>query len=166
MPAVIGRPPRPAPLRNVPSRVALALQPELDRRIIPARVTLDANAPPYAGELREDQHGPRLDSPPGSLIVLATLRRAWNFVGFAFDPGDTYNGQTGTFLTLRTITRGINGLVQNQGLPVAPAGTDPSSFVGFVVGAACELVFLNQTSGEGALTFKNLRGSLWGMGEK
>jgi hypothetical protein len=161
MPAVIGRPPRPAPFVRVPTRLGLALEPELDRRVIPARVTLDANAPPFAGELREDQHGPKVTSPPGSTVVLATLRRAWNYVGFAFEPGD-YGGQVGFALTLRVMTRSINGIVLNQGLPATPSAGVNTAFVGFVVGAACELVALNNSE----LTFHNLRGSIWGMGEK
>lgn len=167
MPAVIGRGPKPAPFRAAPSRVALAVEPELLRRVIPARVTLDANAPPFAGELRESQHGPRLTCPIGSITVLATLRRAWNFVGFSVDPGD-FNGLTPNIaVSLRTLGRSVNGVIVNQALPaVLAAGPGGQSFVGFVVGAPCELVFINESVGEGALAIHDVRGEIWGMGEK
>jgi hypothetical protein len=164
MPAVIGRRPPPAPLVRVPSRMAIALQPELDRRVIPARITLDANAPPYAGEIREDQHGTKHDCPPGSFTTLATLRRAWNYVGFAIDPGDALSPFTGLAVTLRVLGS-LQGLIANQGLPVAVTDQRTAAYVGFVVGAPCEVVFVNATSGGGAVTIHGVRGSIWGMGE-
>lgn len=161
MPAVIGRRAPPLPSMRVPSRVALALEPQLDRRVIPARVTLDASAPPFAGELREDQHGRRLNCPPG-ITVLATLRRAWNFVGFTFEPGDAVSPFTNLAVTLR-ILGSVNGFAANQGLPFALNSTLPASLIGFVIGAPCEVVFFNLTA---ATTIHGVRASIWGMGEK
>jgi hypothetical protein len=163
MPAVISRPPRPAPFTRVPSRVALALEPELNRRVIPARITLDANAPPFAGELREDQHGTPVDCPPGSITTLATLRRPWNFVGFSVNQGDLAD-RPGCAVTLRVLTRAVNGFVINQGLPAALAGSSPVAFVGLVVGAICEVVFFNETVGP-AFTVHGVSAAIWGMGE-
>jgi hypothetical protein len=166
MPAVIRRVVPAQPRVVVPPRMAMALQPELDRSAIPARVTLDANAPPFAGELREDQHGFKVDCPSQSFTVLATLRRAWNYVGFSIDPGDAVSPFTGLALTLRTLGSGMNGFVANQGLPTLIGGSGVLSFVGFIVGAPCELIFVNGTNGEGAITIHGVRGEIWGMGEK
>lgn len=157
MPAVIRRPPGPARPIVVPSRVGLALRPEELRSVIPPRVTLDANAPPYAGELREEHTGPRIRAlPVGAIVTLATLRRAWNYVGFAVDPGDA---QAGLTAALRVLTRGVNGVV----LPgVAIGAGAPQAFLGNILGVECELVLTNGT----AFVVHNARGSIWGMGER
>jgi hypothetical protein len=166
VPAVIRRVLPAQPRVLVPPRMAMALEPELNRAAIPPRVTLDASAPPFAGELREDQHGFKVDCPPGSFTVLATLRRAWNFVGFSIDPGDAVSPFTDLALTLRTLGSGMNGFVANQGLPTLIGGSGTLSFVGFTIGAPCELIFINATSGEASVTVHGVRGEIWGMGEK
>ena len=158
MPAVIGRAPPPTRPRMVPRRVGLALQPELERATIPLRVTLDANAPPYAGELREEHTGPRIKAiPNGAIVILATLRRAWNFVGIAVDPGDA--AAPGLTAAVRVLTRGVNGIIQP---PFAVAIGGPSAFVNLIVGVECELLLSNATGA----TVHGARGTIWGMSEQ
>ncbi len=157
MPAVIGRSPPRAQPRPAPRRVALAVQPELERETIPSRVTLDANAPPFAGELREEQTGRPLVLVAGGTLTLATLRRPWNYVGFACQVGALADA-TGTSLRLRILGRGVNGLTP----PVALVGPGPFAFVGFIVGATCELVIVSTLG----VAVPNVRGAIWGMSER
>jgi hypothetical protein len=157
VPAVIRRAPKPSREIIVPRRVGLALEPERLRSAIPVRVTLDSNSPPFSGELREEHSGPRLDLPDGAFVTLATLRRPWNYVGIAIDPGDLGSG-TGLAVALRILTRGVNGLT----VPIALSGAGPQAFVGIIVGATCELVAINGTGG----VVHHVRGSIWGMSER
>ena len=164
MPAVVGRPPPPTRPALAPRRVALAVQPELERGTIPSRVTLDSNAPPFAGELREEQTtNGRLDVLPGRFVVLATLRRPWNYIGFAVDLGD-WGGGAGFIAFLRTLGRGVNGAIQQTATPLTTTGP-PVAFSGFIVGATCELVVANITEAP-PTAILGVRGTIWGMGER
>jgi hypothetical protein len=156
VPAVIS-PWRSPPQRVVvPQRVGLALRPEVHRDVIPARVTLAENAPPYAGELREEHTGYLIkEIAVGASATLATLRRAWNFVGWCVNPGDAgvaINAQ------LRILTRGIDALTAPVLVPVG----FPFAVTGIIVGATCELVVTNVSAGP----IHGVQGSIWGMGEK
>lgn len=159
MPAVVGRPPPPTRPALAPRRVALAVQPELDRRVIPARVTLDANAPPFAGELREEQTGSKVDIAPNSFVTLATLRRPWSYIGFAVDQGDAADSAVFEAF-LRTLGRGVNGALAQSAVPLNSTGS--LAFGAFIVGIACELVVFN---GAGP-TIHGVRGTIWGMSER
>lgn len=163
MPSIVGPKPPPPPPILVPRRLGLALQPELERRTIPARVTLDTHAQPFAGELREEESGGLIAAiPPGAIVTLATLRRPWNFVGIAFDPGDTPDLADQAAVALRVLTRGVKGYTT----PIAVSGSGPQAVIGIIVGVACELVFFNLTNLGTPVTIHNVRGSIWGMGEK
>jgi hypothetical protein len=157
MPSIVSRPRFPAQRVVVPERMALALRPEIERSTIPARVTLAQNAPPFAGELREEQCTARpLTCPNGGQITLATLRRPWNYVGWCVRPGDA--GGAGLSVQLRILTRGVNGLTA----PVAVAAGLPFAVTGIIMGATCELVVVNTTGAP----VKGLVGALWGMSER
>jgi hypothetical protein len=137
--------------------MALAMRPEIDRDAIPPRITLAQNAPPFAGELREEQCTSRpLRALVGAQVTLATLRRPWSFVGWAINPGNAVGA--GLSAQLRILTRGVNGLTVAVAVP---AGL-PFAVVGLVVGATCELVV---TNGTGA-PVKGLVGAIWGMSER
>jgi hypothetical protein len=157
VPSIINRPRFPPQRVVVSERVAVALRPEALRDVIPARVTLAENAPPYAGELREEHTGAVVKVlGAGAMVSLATLRRAWNYVGWAINPGDADAGQL--LAQIRVLTRGINGYTAAVSVP---AGL-PFALVGLIVGAACELVVTN--TGDEPVTL--VRGSIWGMSEK
>jgi hypothetical protein len=157
VPSIVGRPRFPRQGVRVDERVGVALRPEVLRDVIPARVTLSENATPYAGELREEHTGALVKRlSPGQQASLATLRRAWNFVGWAVNPGDA--GVAQFSVQLRVLTRGINGYTTAV---IVPPGL-PFALVGLVVGAACELVVTNVGESDVHLC----RGSIWGMGEK
>lgn len=157
MPSIVNRPSFPRQRVVVPERVGLALRPEALRDVIPARVTLAENAPPYAGELREEHTGAIVKLlGAGQMASLATLRRAWNYVGWAIQPGDADAGQLSA--QIKVLTRGINGYTAAVAVP---AGL-PFALVGLIVGAACELVVTNT----GDEPVELVRGSIWGMSEK
>lgn len=163
MPSILGPKPPPAPRVLVPRRVGLALQPELERAAIPPRVTLDTHGQPFAGELREEDSGPIIAQiAPGALVTLATLRRPWNFVGIAVDPGDTPDLANQAAVLLRVLVRGVKGL----SAPFVLSGAAPQAFLNIIVGAPCELVFFNLTNLTTPATIHNVRGTIWGMGEK
>ena len=156
MPAVSrpGRPPAQQIL--VPRRVGLALRPEAERESIPVRKTLTNNGVPHGGEIRENQATEEAVAlAVGQQLTLCTLRRAWNYIGFAVDPGDT--AAVGLTARLRILGRGVNGLT--AAVPIVVG--EPQAFVGLIVGAACELVLFNGTGNP----ITHLRGSLWGMSE-
>ena len=157
MPSIVGRPGFPPQRVTVPTRVGLALRPEALRSVIPARATMAENAPPFAGEIREEHTGPKIKVlPAGAQVTLATLRRPWNYVGWAVNPGDADVG----VLTaqLKILTRGIDGYTAGV---VVPNGL-PFAVVGIIVGATCELVVTNG----GDVPVHLCSGSIWGMGEK
>jgi hypothetical protein len=157
MPSIIDRNRSPAQRVVVPARMALAMKPEIERGVIPSRVTLGQNAPPFAGELREEQCTAKpLTCPNGGQITLATLRRPWNYVGWAVRPGNA--GGAGLSVQLRILTRGVNGLTA----PVAVAAGIPFAVVGIIMGATCELVISNTTGAP----VSGLVGALWGMSER
>ena len=167
MPQVIRPRPEPSPRVVVPERVGYALRPELERATIPERVTMGAGAPPFAGELREEQSSPRFSTAlgVGKMMTLATLRRPWLYVGFIVDPGNATRPEApdrGIVAFLRILAGRMNGLTGPFIIPVfAPIGP-PQAVVNVTVGAACELVVLNET-GQGV---KNIAGTIWGMGER
>jgi hypothetical protein len=158
MPPRILRPPlRPAPI-VVPKRVAYALRPSIDRSEIPTHIDLSTNAPPFSGELREEQYGQMPGSaglPDGASIPIVGLRRAWEFIGFIVDPGSA--AAPGLTAAVRVLTRGINGI--GPQFPVVN-GVGPQAFTSLLTAARCELVLFNAT---GAPIF-GLRASIWGMG--
>jgi|SRR5215831_6869491 len=156
MPAVVRG--RPAEQRIVvPRRLGLALEPEIDRAPIPSRVTLSTNAPPFAGEVREEQSNTKpLTIPSGVTATVATLRRPWNFVGWAVNPGNTIG--VGLVAALRILTRAVNVPTATTAIP-AGVGL---AVINQIVGAPCELIVHNGTNS----TITGLRGVIWGMGER
>lgn len=157
MPSSLAKPRYPAQRVIVPERVANALRPESNRQAIPARVTLDAQSVPFAGELREEQASQKvLTVVAGGAVVLATLRRPWNFVGLVVDPGSI--GGPGLVWQLKILTRGPPGFTA----PVGLAGTFVQAFTNLIVGARCELVVSNTAKSD----VTGVRGAIWGMGER
>lgn len=155
--------PKPPPQRIVVSkRVAFALRPEADRRPIPTRYEKSAAEPPFAGEFRESVYSGdhRYGVPVGGLLVLCTLGRAWNYVGFVVDPGTSTTSFTAY---LRTVERGINGIAFATATTIAPGF--PTASVGFVMGARCELLIQNGT-GDGAAPLVGIRGTIYGQSDK
>jgi hypothetical protein len=139
----------------VPERVGRALLPELDRADIPTRTTRNSETI-FAGEMREAQfsymrRGRTLA--PGDSFTAATLGRAWPLVGFTVDPGDA---DSPLVATLRVLGRGISGTLATVNVPIGIV----SSFVGFLVGARCELVISNPSDGDDA---HRVGGEIWGM---
>jgi len=154
--------PAPPPQRIIVSkRVAFALRPEADRKPIPRRTEKSAAEPPFAGEFRESVYSGdhRYGLPVGQLLVLCTLGRAWDIVGFVVDPGSSTTSFTAM---LRVVERGINGtafgtaITVNPGFPVASGG--------FLMGARCELLIQNAT-GDGAGPLAGIRGTIYGQSE-
>jgi hypothetical protein len=138
-------------------RVALALRPDLERDDIPVRQTLASGDPPYAGETREAQ-GTVLRAPlaPGASVTLATLRRAWEVVGFIVNPGNA--AAPGLTAQLRVLGRSVQGLTA----PVVVAPGQALAFVGILVGSRCELVVINAS----ASPVTGIAGEIWGMAQR
>lgn len=159
MPAVICPKPPGKSRMLAPRRIAQAVNPSADRSDIPPRVTLATNAPPFAGELREEQS--KLLTAPlpnGATAILCTLRRPWNFVGFLVDPGSaTAVGNINALLFV--LSRNVAGLLLTSPLV---AGLGPQAFATIIVGARVELRVHNLTGGP----VTGLRGALWGMSER
>jgi hypothetical protein len=163
MPPVIRRAPlsQGDDLVRVPRRVAFALRPSENREDIPVHVDLSTNAPPYSGELREQQtrtlpQNTVLDI--NQTITMCGLRRAWNFVGFLIHPGTNDAGGGGLVANLVILTRGLDGMLPD----ITVLANRTQAFTGLIVGARCELRLTN-------LTFNpifGLKASIWGMGEK
>jgi hypothetical protein len=148
----------PQPTIVVPEEVGRALLPELDRDNIPTRRTMAGDSPPFAGELREAQFSYMRRGFPlaiGASFTAATLRRAWPLVGFTVNPGNAE--APGLVASLRVLGRGISGTIATV---VVPPGL-VTSFVGFLVGARCELVITNPDPGGGTAT--GVGGEIWGM---
>lgn len=157
MPAVVsGR--KPLPRALAPTRVALAVQPEILRKVIPPRVTLRASAVPFAGELREEAQSTKpLTIPIGGVVVLCSLRRPWNYVGFAIDPG---NAVAATLVAaLRVRTAGFPAIVQT---PVPIGSGLPSAFPAIILAAQADLIVTNTSVSAAAV---GVRGAIWGMSE-
>jgi hypothetical protein len=147
----------PLPTIVVDERTGLALRPEADREDIPNRQTLAADAPPFAGETREAQSGRLLAPlPAGASATIATLRRAWELIGFIVDPGNA--GAPGLTATLNILGRGAQGVIASVVVPNGPS----RAFVGFLVGARAELVVTNA----GATAAAGIVGEIWGMAER
>ena len=149
------------PLIRVPRRVGLALRPSANREAIPEHVALSTNAPPYSGEVYEQQTGRHSQFTPlavGQTMAIVSLRRAWKIVGFIVDPGDAVDGGDPFHLqvNLRVLTRGLNG-----DLPFAtvPTGQGPVAFVNLVIGARVELRVRNSTTNP----VFGVKASIWGM---
>lgn len=142
----------------VPSRVGRTLRSETDRRAIPGTVSLGTRDVPYSDETRESQ-AKTLVTPlvAGGVVTLATLRRAWELIGFAIDPGDA--GDTGLNATLRVLGKGVQGVITTIAVP-GTAG--PQAFTGFLVGARCELVLSNTSEA----TISGIKGEIWGMAQR
>lgn len=142
---------------EVPASVAHAMRSESEREDIPIRKTLNGNAVPYSGEEREATFTHlRGALNPGQTAILATLRRSWDVIGFTIDPGNA--GVPGLTASLRVLGRGISGTI----VSVAVVGNgQPQSFVGFLVGARCELVVHNPSPGPGDI-LRRVGGEIWG----
>lgn len=142
-----------------PERIALALRPELDRSAIPNRVSLGQGAPPFAGELREEQSSPRYTTalPNGQSMTLVTLRRPWLYIGFIVNPGNA--AANGLVAQLRVFSGRLNGLSDTFAIAATGVG---QAFRNITVGATCELVVHNGTG----QPVKNLQAAIWGMGER
>ena len=142
--------------------MALALRSEIDRSTIPEHEVLSTSTVPFAGELHEQMNSQLR----GALAVngratLATLRRAWNFVGFSVDPGDATLPITAM---LQVLVRGMQAFVPATLLTVTP-GLGPQASVGFVMGCRAQLVVFGET-GAGAVPVHRVRGTIWGMSEQ
>lgn len=142
----------------VPERIAKALKPEMFREDIPARVTLSMQAPPYSGELREEMYGELKVLPANGRLVIASLRRAWNYIGFSVDPGKSSATITAA---LMVEVRGMKALVPGSLLTITP-GTGPVAQLAELLACRCQLVVFGQT-GEGAVDATGVRGTIWGM---
>ncbi len=144
----------------VPARVAEALDPAgSTRRYIPERVRLGTDAPPFSGELREDD-GKFLRQPlaVGAAASLGMLTRAWNYVGFMIDPGNAAAGGVGLVVQLVVFAANMRAPLPDI---LVTLGIGPRSFPVQLVGARVELVAINQT----VAPIRNLRGAIWGMSE-
>jgi hypothetical protein len=142
----------------VPGRVGRTLQSEVDREAVPRHVTLGTRDVPYAEETRESQ-AKTLVTPlvAGGVVTLATLRRAWELIGFAIDPGNAAGA--GLNVTLRVLGRGVQGVITT----IAVTGAQgPQAFIGFLVGARCELVVSNTSEA----TISGIKGEIWGMAQR
>ena len=148
---------------GVGTRVAKALTPEIFRGKIPDRVTLSEQAPPFAGELSEEQFGKLKKLGIGDKQVVASLRRRWNYVGFSVDPG-ALGGQTMT-AALSVMVRGMRAIVPATILTIV-GGNGPVASTAFVMACRCELILIGPNAGEGAEAVTDLRGTIWGMSEQ
>lgn len=165
MPSIINKRTARNPVATLPIRQARALQPEIIRDTIPWHPTLDPGQPPFSGEIREEMIGsPILSRAPvapqaETIITLATLRRPWNYIGFSVDPR-AFGGITGIAVTIRILTR------LGPALLLSPAAINLSGVqtivaaTNYIVGAPCELVFLNTSA-----TSAQVRGCIWGMSD-
>lgn len=170
MPPVIRPKTRGPRVVHVPERVAIALEPSIERGPIPSRVTMRASAPPFAGELREEASSPAFTTPLAvdQFLTLATLRRPWLYVGFIVKVGNAavpVAPRRGLVAFLRIKADRYNGLTQPFVIPLsatAPLAKQTQAVVNLTVGAACELVVLNETDGP----VTGLAGAIWGMGER
>lgn len=148
-------------LVTVPRRVAFALRPSENREAIPDHIDLSTNAPPYSGEVREQQTRTLPSNTAlgvGATITMVGLRRAWNYVGFSIAPGDNDAGGGGLVANLVILTRGLNASLPN----VVVAAGGPQAFVGLIIGERCELRLTNKTFNP----IFGLKASIWGMGHK
>jgi hypothetical protein len=141
----------------VPGRVGRTLRSEVDREAVPRHVTLGTRDVVYADETRESQ-AKTLTTPllAGGVVTLATLRRAWELIGFAIDPGDA---GVGLKVTLRILGRAVQGVITTI---TVTAAQGPQAFVGFLVGARCELVVQNTSEA----TVTGIKGEIWGMAQR
>lgn len=144
-----------APTYTLPSRVARALRPSQNRSGIPERITLGSGAPPFADEVREEQSKVIVNLPANGTVLAVTLRRAWSFVGFAVDPGNT--GVGGLNAQIKVITRGVQGFFP---VVVVTPG-QPKAFAAQIVGARAELWITNNT----AVAVAGLKCTIWGMSD-
>jgi hypothetical protein len=145
------------PTFEVSEPVGRALRPELDRSDILGHRTLATGDPPYSHEMRESQFS-RIVSPlpAGASVTLATLRRAWELIGFMVNPGNA--AAPGLTASLNILGRGMQGAIAT----VVVANGPPRAFVGFLVGARCELVVTNA----GATAASGIVGEIWGMAQR
>lgn len=165
MPSIISKRRAANPSAVMPIRLARAYAPEIIRDTIPWHPTLDTGQPPYSGEIREEMIGePVVSQAPTTpttrtIVCLATLRRPWNYVGFAVD-ARAFAGVTGISVALRVLTRLGPALMQSPA-PVSLTGvTEIVAATNYIVGAPCELVFINATESTHAV-----RGCIWGMSD-
>lgn len=165
MPRIISKKRVPNPSAVMPIRLARAYKPEIIRETIPWHPTLDTGQPPYSGEIREEMIGePVVSTSPASpseptIVCLATLRRPWNYIGFAVDPR-AFVGVTGIAVALRVLTRLGPALMQSPAAINLSGVVNIVSATNYIVGAPCELVFINASE-----TTASVRGCIWGMSD-
>lgn len=165
MPSIIRKRRVVDPSAVMPSRLARAYAPQIVRDTIPWHPTLDTGQPPYSGEIREEMIGSPIVSPAPvlpqtlTIVVLATLRRPWNYISFAVDPR-AFGGIVGTAVALRVLTRLGPALMQSPAAIPLTGVVEIVAATNYIVGAPCELVFLN-TSETSAI----VRGCIWGMSD-
>jgi hypothetical protein len=165
VPSIVSKRRAKNPSAAMPPRLARAYKPEIVRDTIPWHPTLDTGQPPYSGEIREEMIGsPVVSLAPvapqiHTIVVLATLRRPWNYIGFAVDPR-AFGGVAGIGVGLRVLTRLGPALMQSPAAIPLAGVTDIVAATNYIVGAPCELVFVN-ASGASA----TVRGCIWGMSD-
>lgn len=165
MPSIITKKRRREPSAVMPIRLARAYAPEIIRDTIPWHPTLDTGQPPYSGEIREEMLGepvmslPPTTPTPHTIVCLATLRRPWNYIGFAVD-ARSFGGATGIAVTLRILTRLGPAFLQSPAAINLSGVTDVVSATNYIVGERAELVFINATEQSGLV-----RGVIWGMSD-
>jgi hypothetical protein len=142
----------------VPGRVARTLRSEVDREAVPGTIQLGTRDVPYAGERREAQAlAWKGGFGVGLTATLATLREAWELIGFAVDPGDS-NVDPAFTATLRVLGKGVQGTIATVNVHIGA----PQAFVGFLVGARCELVLTNVSG----IVVNGVKGEIWGMAQR
>lgn len=143
-------------------QVAAALRPDLGTGQIPRRIVNSGDAPPWSGEIAEQQtfdgNQEGLEIAIGTEAVLCTLRRLWTFVGVGVDPGSlpAGGGINTCDIRLYAIVRGLRVLILSTPIVGGPT-------TGFVTtaGAKCELaLFVRATV---VAPVDNVRGAIWGF---
>ncbi len=107
----------------------------------------------FQGELRESMWSGPVTLQDGQTQIVATLRSPWVYVGFMVDPGDAAAG--GLSATLNILEPMMQGRVAS--VPIVQ-GVPPQAFVGFTVGARCELRLTNATGAP-----VTCKAAIWGM---
>lgn len=162
-------------LRDLPHRTRLVrpgsfgTYPEKTFGSAPKAPTLDSG-PLYTGEWREEIDGNDILVLPNSakqqpVTVLASLRRAWPYVGFAFDTRNfPTSGPVNVTVGLMVQTRsGHVQLLNNVGASVQVVQAGPATplpwlgVTGVFVGARVSLYATH----DGSTSFK-VKGNLWG----
>jgi hypothetical protein len=110
---------------------------------------------PGHGELRESVWSNVFTLGVDEQTIAASLRSHWVYVGFIVDPGDAI--AVGLTATIRILEPMLQGKV--AAVPIVN-GIGAQAFIGFTVGARCELVVRNATGSP----VTGIKCQLWGMG--